>query len=115
MDIVSYVSLQRGNPWLSAFEIFHNNSCLLKLGGVCLVSLLLLAILGNFSFSNISGISVIFNQYKYHVEFLLIYNTYQNYVEYFKGRMCLKCMMIKKKKKKKENHDGYAIHVGRLR
>ena len=27
VNSVSYVSQQRGNPWLSALEIFHNNSC----------------------------------------------------------------------------------------
>ena len=30
MNSVSYVSQQRGSPWLSALEIFHNNSCLLE-------------------------------------------------------------------------------------
>ena len=30
----SYVCQKRGSPWLSALEIFHNNSCLLELRGV---------------------------------------------------------------------------------
>ena len=30
VNLVSYVSQQRGSPWLNAFGIFHNNS-LLKL------------------------------------------------------------------------------------
>ena len=35
VNSVSYVSQQRESPWLSAFEIFHNNSkCLLELRGV---------------------------------------------------------------------------------
>ena len=34
MNSVSFVSQQRGSRWLSAFEIVHNNSCLLELQGV---------------------------------------------------------------------------------
>ena len=33
MNSVSYVSPQRRSLWLSALEIFHNNSCLLELRG----------------------------------------------------------------------------------
>ena len=33
MSSVPYVSQQRGSPWLSALEIFHNNSSLLELRG----------------------------------------------------------------------------------
>ena len=31
VNLVSYVSQQRGSPWSDAFGIFHNNSCLLEL------------------------------------------------------------------------------------
>ena len=33
MKLVSYVSQQRGSPWIDAFGIFHNDSCLLELRG----------------------------------------------------------------------------------
>ena len=34
VNTVSYVSQQRGSPWLFASKIFHNISCLLELRGV---------------------------------------------------------------------------------
>ena len=34
VNLVPYVSQQRGSPWLSALEIFHNISCLLEFQGV---------------------------------------------------------------------------------
>ena len=33
VNLVSYVRQQRGSPWLNAFGIFRNNSCLLELQG----------------------------------------------------------------------------------
>ena len=33
VNLVSYLSQQRGSPWLDAFRTFHDNSCLLKLLG----------------------------------------------------------------------------------